>query len=90
MKITYDPTKNAKNIQDRGLAFERVVDLDWVTALIEEDIRKPYPERRFQAIGFIEHRLFVVVFTSAPEGIRVISFRKANPREVKRYEQAQP
>ena len=90
MKITYDPTKNAKNIQVRGLAFERVVDFEWVTALIEEDIRKPYPERRFQAIGSIGHRLFVVVFTPAQEGIRVISFRKANPREVKHYEQAQP
>jgi len=29
----------------------------------------------------------VVVFTTIQDGIRVVSFRKANPREVKRYEQ---
>ena len=33
-------------------------------------------------------RVHAVVFTETATGIRVISFRKANNREVKRYEQA--
>ena len=33
-------------------------------------------------------RLHVLCFTEIPDGIRVISFRKANAREVKRYAKA--
>ena len=34
-----DPEKNARNIAERGLSFERVVELEWDTALIVEDTR---------------------------------------------------
>jgi uncharacterized DUF497 family protein len=40
-----------------------------------------------RAIGHLENRLHVLVFTETVDGIRVISFRKANPREEKIYEQ---
>jgi uncharacterized protein len=29
MGITFAPAKNARNIADRGLSFERVAELDW-------------------------------------------------------------
>jgi uncharacterized protein (DUF4415 family) len=59
------------------------VDLVWDTANIIEDIRKDYPEQRFTATAYLKNRLHVICFTPAPGGIRVISFRKANMREVK-------
>ncbi|GAA0565895.1 hypothetical protein GCM10008942_12850 [Rhizomicrobium electricum] len=59
----------------------------WETAQVAEDMRFAYPERRFVALGFLGERLHVLCFTPVPEGIRVISFRKANKREVRRYEQ---
>ena len=34
-----------------------------------------------RAIGLLENRLHVLVFTETVDGIRVISFRKANSRE---------
>jgi uncharacterized DUF497 family protein len=34
----------------------------------------------------IEGRLHALVFTETVDGVRVISLRKANAREVKRYE----
>jgi uncharacterized DUF497 family protein len=34
MAVTFDPEKNARNIAERGLSFERVADLDWETAVI--------------------------------------------------------
>jgi hypothetical protein len=37
-------------------------------------------------LGRLDNRIHVLVFTQVPAGIRVISFRKANKREVKRYE----
>lgn len=81
MEITCDPAKNASNIELRGLSFERAADFDFETAKIWQDLRKPYPESRLVAIGYLDDRLHVLVFSETERGIRVISFRKANPRE---------
>jgi uncharacterized DUF497 family protein len=62
--------------------------LDWATALIWVDTRKDYGERRYCVLGFIEDRLYSVVFTPRAGEPRVISLRKANKREVNRYEKA--
>lgn len=45
MAITFDPAKNARNIAERGLSFERVIDLDWTTAVVTEDVRRDYVSR---------------------------------------------
>ena len=87
VKIGFDPAKNATNIASRGLPFELVEQLDWAHALMEEDTRKAYGERRFQVLGFIGGRLHAVVFTPREGKVHVISLRKANSREVKRYAQ---
>lgn len=86
MHIEFDPAKNERNILERGLSFERVSDFDFDTASIWQDTRKPYPEVRYVALGLLDARLHVLCFTPAAGGIRVISFRKANTREVKDYE----
>jgi len=87
MRISYDPGKNARNIAERGLSFARAADFVWETAVIAEDNRKGYPERRFVAVGYLDDRLHILCFTPSDEGVRVISFRKANERERKRYEE---
>ena len=86
MNISYDPGKNEKNIAERGISFEQVVEFEWSSALIVEDSRKDYGEPRFQALGFIGKRLHPLVFTPRAGLVHVISLRKANRREVKRYE----
>jgi uncharacterized DUF497 family protein len=83
--VEFDPAKNATNIAIRGLSFELVEQMQWATALMEEDTRKAYGERRFQVLGFIGERLHAVVFTPRDGMVHVISLRKANSREVKRY-----
>jgi uncharacterized DUF497 family protein len=88
MEITYDPLKNETNVRARGLSFEQVKDLDWSSAVIHEDTRKDYGERRYQAFGYIGERLFVVVFTPRAGKVHVISLRKANSREVKQHGEA--
>jgi len=87
MEITYDPKKNERNIELRGLSFELARQFDFTKALIIEDERRDYSERRFQAFGPIYSRLHVLVFTPTGVGLRVISLRRANRREVKRYEE---
>jgi uncharacterized protein len=49
-------------------------------------LRKNYPERRFVATGWLAARLHIVCFSPLDNGVRVISFRKANAREVFEYE----
>lgn len=86
MKIDFDPEKSKKNTRDRGLPFEQAAKFDWETAIYSEDMRHTYPEQRFVAMGYIGERLHVICFTPIEGGVRVISFRKANFREVQRYE----
>ena len=90
MKIEFDPAKNDVNIRERGLSFELAGEFDFDTAVMWQDTRKAYPEVRFVALGFLALRLHVLCFTALADGIRVISFRKANEREVKSYEQTRP
>jgi len=86
MKIDFDPEKSKKNSHDRGLPFERAIEFDWETAIYREDTRNLYPEKRFVAMGYLDTRLHVLCFTPIEGGVRIISFRKANLREVRRYE----
>jgi uncharacterized protein len=83
--ITFDPTKNERDIRERGLSFEQVRDFDFETALIEVDARREYGETRLIALGFLHKSVHVLCFTETPKGIRVISFLKANDRDVARY-----
>ena len=89
MKITYDPAKCERNISERGLSFELAADFEWSSALVLEDRRRDYVERRFQALGFIGDRLHMLVFTPRSGAVHVISLRKANKREASGYENRQ-
>ncbi len=86
MIIEYDPEKSNKNSRERGISFDSAMEFNWETAIYSEDIRRAYPEKRFVAMGYVENRLHVICFASIPDGVRVISFRKANLREIRRYE----
>lgn len=87
MRISFDPAKNERNIRERGLSFESAVAFDFDGALVWVDDRQAYGETRYVAIGWLHGRPHVLCFTEAPGGIRVISLRKANPREIHRHAQ---
>lgn len=79
----WDDNKSRKNAQERGLPFDVAEEMDFSTALFEEDTRKDYGERRIVVYGLIGPRLHILGFTPIPGGLRIISFRKANDREVR-------
>lgn len=89
MQIEFDPAKDARNIRERGLSFQRVVDFDFETALYWADRRKEYGETRRIAMGYLDGRLHVLCYVRRAQTLRVISFRKANAREIARYAEAQ-
>jgi uncharacterized protein len=86
VSISFDPLKNERNIAERGLSFELVAEFEWDSALVVEDVRRDYGERRFQALGIIMERLHAMVFTPRAGRVHVISLRKANRREIRLYE----
>ena len=59
------------------------------TAVVWPDTRRDYGEPRMVALGYIGLRIMSVVFVDRPPEQpterRIISLRKANTREVKRY-----
>ncbi len=83
--VTFDAVKSEKNARDRGLPFTMAADIDFATALAVEDTRHAYPERRFILTGWLGAALVVCCYTPVPGGLRVISLRRANARERKRY-----
>ena len=49
------------------------------------DDRFEYGEARYITLARIEQRIYVLVYTMRGSAIRLISARKANSKEVKRY-----
>ena len=87
MKFEWDDLKSERCFRDRGFDFSYAAraffDPD---RIVQEDTRYCYGEERYQLMGTIEQRLFVVVYTPRRQTIRIISARKANQREVRYYE----
>lgn len=88
MHVEFDPAKNARNIRERELSFERVAEFDFDSAEYLIDKRHDYGETRIIAVGYLDWRLHVLCFVGIGDGIRVISFRKANLREANKHGKA--
>lgn len=89
MNVTFDPDKDTTNLAKHGMALSDAAGLEWDAALLWPDQRKDYQEARMVGLVPAGSRLFCVVFVDRPPEQpterRIISLRKANSREVKRY-----
>ena len=81
----WDEAKRELNLAKHDVDFSVVETFDWLTAKSKQSDRRG--ESRMAATGFIGSRLYRVIFTERGDLIRIISLRKANPREVREYEQ---
>ena len=88
LKYEWDTGKNAANKTKHGLAFEEAATFEWDTAFVTRDDRADYGEPRLTALGFVEARLCVMIFTERGDVVRIISLRKANARERRFDEEA--
>ena len=83
----WDEAKSETCFQERGFDFAYAARAFFdPERLIQADTRRSYGEERYQLMGRIEQRLFVLVYTPRHDALRIISARKANQREVKHYE----
>ncbi|MEN0108322.1 MAG: BrnT family toxin [Pseudomonas sp.] len=88
LAIQFDPTKARSNLKKHGVHLaEAAAVLQDASALTLED--HTYDERRWVTLGDDgTGRLLVVVYTyRAPNYLRLISARKAQPLEIKQYNQ---
>jgi len=83
MPYEWDEAKRRGNIVKHGIDFESVRRFDWATASFERSMR--HGEERVFALGYIGSRLHAVAYIDRGEVTRIISLRKANPREENRY-----
>ena len=89
MNVTFDPAKDAANLAKHGVSLTEAAGFEWGTAVVWPDTRRDYGEARMVALGYIGLRIMALVFVDRlpeqPTERRIISLRKANSREVKRY-----
>lgn len=87
MKFEWDEAKNESNIRKHEVDFADAVSIFSQTSLTEYDDRTDYGEDRWITIGMLNNMILVVVWTERrPNTIRIISARRANRHERKRYE----
>jgi uncharacterized protein len=87
VNFEWDEDKSEHCFVQRGFDFAHAARAFFdPNRVVNADIRRSYGEERYQLMGLIEQRLFVVVYTLRPDAMRNMSARKANQREVKHYE----
>lgn len=87
MQFEWDETKNEQNISKHGIDFADVYVLFEYFMLTKPDDRFDYDEHRWISIGTLGPGYAVVVWTERDDDrIRIISARRANKDERRRYE----
>ena len=85
MAEPFDPEKDARNRLERGVPLSLGFDVIDGAIAEFEDTRRDYGERRIVCFGEVAGRLYACVYTVRNSGPRIISVRKANEREQKRF-----
>lgn len=81
----WDEAKRRTNLARHGVDFAEADRFDWATATTGPDLRRDYGEARMIVVGEIDGRAHVLIMTRRAGRIRVISLRKANEREQRRW-----
>jgi uncharacterized protein len=88
-RFEWDPNKAAANLKKHGVNFEAAKDvfLDPNALGPERDTDNPLFEERWHWIGLVDGRVLFVVVTEREQDdvIRIISARKADRRDERRY-----
>jgi hypothetical protein len=83
----WDAAKAAANLADHGVPFEFAVRVFDDPARVEFDVSRTRDgEARRKCVGRIAGKLYVVVFTMRGANCRIISARRANRAEERRYD----
>jgi hypothetical protein len=92
LRFEWDPQKATRNLAKHGVPFEEAATVFGdPLGHITSDPRHSVSEERFVLLGFSRRqRLLAVMFAERAQAIRIISARRATPRERRDYEQGAP
>ena len=86
MQFEFDADKQIINLRKHGIDLRDAAYVFLDTRRLDAaDEREECGEERRVVVGVVKDRLWVVVYTRRVDAIRLISARKANEREKKRY-----
>jgi uncharacterized protein len=85
MEISFDPKKDAWTKRERGISLSLGAKVIAHATVRFLDERFDYGEDRIIAFGYVEKRLYVCVYTMRGDVFHIISVRKANDRETRKY-----
>ncbi len=83
--VVFDPAKDAINIAKHGFSLGDFGGFDAAPSVLIDD-RFDYGETRYQARGRIDGKGYCVVYTVSSGALRLISFRRAHEKEMRRHE----
>ncbi|MEO7860891.1 MAG: BrnT family toxin [Nitrospirales bacterium] len=81
MRISYDPTKRQRTLEERDLDFEDALAVFADFTFEIEDTRRDYGDIRIICFGYLTGRMVVLGYTPRGATRRIFSMRKANERE---------
>jgi uncharacterized DUF497 family protein len=85
-EFEWDDAKAAANLARHGVSFEAARRaFDDPHTIGRADSREDYGEERYILLGMANDRLLHVTYTLREERIRIISVRRAEPHERRRY-----
>ncbi len=90
MRITCDPAKRRRTLQERGLDMRRAEEIFAGYHFTRVDDRFDYGEPRFTTVGSLDSRLVVFVWTPRGTARRIVSMRHCHEREAKTLRQFFP
>ncbi len=87
MKISFNLAKDEKTRTERGLSLSVGAEVIRNQVAVVVDDRRDYGEDRLISFGYVGKRLCVCVYTVRGDTLHIISLRKANDREIRKYGQ---
>lgn len=85
VRHTFDTAKDAANRAKHGVSLALGAEVVGGAVTTFLDTRCDYGEDRFVTFGLVGSRLYCAVWTLRDDEMRIISVRKANAKEQKRY-----
>ena len=90
MRITCDPAKRQRTLQERGLDMRRAKEIFAGYHFTRVDDRFDNGEPRFTTVGWLDSKLVVFVWTPRGTARRIVSMRHCHEREAKTLRQFLP
>jgi hypothetical protein len=92
LSFEWDPRKAASNLAKHAVSFEEAATVFGdPLGRISSDPRHSTDEERFVILGVSRlRRVLIVMFVDRGEAVRIVSARRATPRERRNYEEKRP